>query len=136
MVECTKGIGMKIKQAQVKTIREQLLKEQGGLCGMCQLPLDPSQAVLDHNHKTGYIRGACHRSCNSAEGKLINAVSRFGVPDVTALLQGLSAYYTLHATNQSDLIYPSHKTPQERKLATAKRRKKARSKPHPNQPNK
>jgi acetyltransferase-like isoleucine patch superfamily enzyme len=45
------------------------VKEQQGLCGVCNLPLGEDKAV-DHCHKTGEIRGILHKQCNAGLGSL------------------------------------------------------------------
>ena len=45
----------------------EMYQEQQGLCGLCNLPLDPeiSKACTDHNHVTGEVRKLLHKQCNS-----------------------------------------------------------------------
>ena len=48
---------------------EDLLDFQGGICPICKEPLDKNSAgseslCLDHDHKTGEIRGILHLRCN------------------------------------------------------------------------
>ena len=56
-----------LKQKDLPTIREQLLREQNGICPICKRVItDP---CVDHHHKkwikgTGLIRGVLCRSCN------------------------------------------------------------------------
>lgn len=119
---------MKLKYNEVKQVRESMWQSQACLCAMCSLPLELDEACLDHHHQTGAVRGVCHRGCNSLEGKIANAVKRFGVQDMKALLSGLLMYYAKHETDQTGLIYPSHKTAQEKKAAAAKKRKRAKAK--------
>lgn len=47
-----------------------MIKNQGGLCLLCGLPLDglDRDTVVDHCHSTGKVRGILHRRCNSALG--------------------------------------------------------------------
>jgi len=118
----------KLKQSEIKKVREELLVKQGGVCAMCQMPLDTADAVLDHNHATGYVRGVCHRGCNGAEGRILNAIRRSGAVSTMSLLEGLVAYYKLHAEPKTDMIYPSFKTPEERKALAKKRRARRKSK--------
>lgn len=37
---------------------------QGGVCGICHVALDKSEAAVDHNHVTGTVRGLLCRICN------------------------------------------------------------------------
>ena len=113
----------KLKSTETKPTRERMWQEQNGNCAMCHQPLPITEAVLDHNHVSGAVRGVCHRSCNSLEGKIVNAVKRFGVKDLSAFLKGLVDYHQLHETDQTGLMYCTHKTPEEKKIAATKKRK-------------
>jgi hypothetical protein len=92
---------------------------QGGLCPLCNKKIDysiPREAVVDHNHDTGEIRGVLHRSCNAAEGKVSNAAGRWGAKssdyvDIIAFLKNLVTYLENAHTG---LIYPDHKTPEQK----------------------
>lgn len=109
----------------------QLRVNQNGLCGICQQPIDTTikgEGVVDHDHKTGEIRGILHRSCNAAEGKVFNAASHWGAKSadpaaVRAFLINLLAYWSRPYTG---FMYPMHKTPDdkrnERNLAAKVRR--------------
>lgn len=48
---------------------DSMVREQNGLCKICSNP--PSMRLcVDHNHKTGKIRGLLCHSCNNAMGLL------------------------------------------------------------------
>ncbi|WP_078969846.1 endonuclease VII domain-containing protein [Streptomyces natalensis] len=47
--------------------RDAMVAEQKGLCPIC---LTPDPAHVDHDHKTGKVRGVLCFNCNSALGKL------------------------------------------------------------------
>lgn len=91
----------------------QLKVEQAGNCAICGKPVDlalPKEGVVDHNHDTGEIRGVLHRSCNSAEGKVANAVGSWGskntsYPAIIDWLCKLLVYYTKPGCG---MIYPTH----------------------------
>ena len=51
-----------------KEAYHQKLEEQGGLCAICESVFEKSLAV-DHNHKTGEIRGLLCEHCNFGIGK-------------------------------------------------------------------
>jgi hypothetical protein len=112
-----------------------LHKEQGGICPLCQRGIDlkiKGEAVMDHCHETGLVRGILHRSCNAAEGKVANAAGRWGAKTmdyesgVIPYLENLVAYLKRPKHN---LIYPSHLTPEEQKdKANLKRRSAAAAK--------
>lgn len=117
---------MKLKAKEVKTTRLDLRSKQGMKCALCKLPVSEAEAVLDHCHKTGAIRATLHRGCNSLLGRVENNAPRYRV-DVLAFAQGLGEYLATHKTNQTGLLHPSHRTPEEKKLLAKKRR--ARKKP-------
>lgn len=61
----------------VKRVREKLLKEQEGQCALTGLEIPPKQAVLDHDHKSNYVRAVLHRQVNVMVGKIENAFDRY-----------------------------------------------------------
>ena len=101
------------------------IKKQGGLCPLCKKPIDlqvrgnKSDYVVDHCHESGLIRAVLHRSCNSSEGKIVNAAGRWGAKstkyaDVIPYLRSVVEYLEYHQANPSNLTYPDHKTPEEK----------------------
>lgn len=115
----------------MKPTRERILKEQGGRCALCRLPCSEEQAVLDHDHATGAVRGVLHRGCNSLLGKIENNHKRYGVPNLSAWLSGVRQYIEKHVTNVTGLFHPTFKTPEEkrerRNKAARERRAAARA---------
>lgn len=85
---------MKLKHNQVKQYRIDLLKKQNGLCYLCREPINEGEAVLDHCHKTGYIRGVLHRGCNCLLGKIENNMKRNRVDEIRleAIVKNLIKY--------------------------------------------
>lgn len=63
--------------AEVKKVRESLLKEQKGKDALTHLDIPQGQAVLDHNHKTQFVRGVLHRQSNAVLGKIENLWTRY-----------------------------------------------------------
>lgn len=50
---------------------EALLNHQGGVCAICNRTMQGSRdEVVDHDHKTGQVRGIIHGNCNIALGML------------------------------------------------------------------
>lgn len=50
-----------------------MLIDQAFVCKLCKMPLDMEWRssllpVVDHNHKTGEVRGILHKRCNAALG--------------------------------------------------------------------
>ena len=47
------------------------------VCPILGIPLDPSDAVVDHDHNTGHIRGVIHRQANALMGKIENYLNGY-----------------------------------------------------------
>lgn len=73
-----------LETKDIPQLRNKLLQDQDGKCGICKKsPIDTVWA-LDHCHKKGYggsglVRGVLCRNCNSVEGKIVRALKRFGI---------------------------------------------------------
>lgn len=61
----------------VKQVREQLHEEQDGKCSLTSLDISSKDAVLDHDHKTNYVRAVLHRQANAVLGKIENLYGRY-----------------------------------------------------------
>ena len=118
----------KLKTTQVKAYREKMLAEQGGVCALTHYPLDPSDAVLDHDHATGLVRDVIHRGANSLLGKLENNHKRYGVskPMMFAIGRNLEAY--LSRSFEANPLHPTHKTEDEKRLVRNAKARAARAK--------
>lgn len=66
---------------------DQLLAYQGGVCYMCHQaePVKGRRLSVDHDHKTGLIRGLLCSRCNPILGKLERAYMRYGLGKVIQL---------------------------------------------------
>lgn len=118
----------KLKSGALKAYRLSTLEKQGFKCAICGLPCTEEQAVLDHNHVHGHIREVLHRGCNAVEGKIVNAIRRYGIKDPYAYLTGLLKYHETHATNQSGFIHPAHFTLEEKVEKRKAKAKRTRAK--------
>lgn len=121
----------KLTRSQQRAFVLKTLKDQGGLCPLCKLEIDPKiprEAVLDHCHETGECRGVLHRSCNGAEGKVANAAGRWGAKSmeyskIIPYLENLIEYLKSPGLGW---IYPEHKSKEEAaEAARIKRNKQA-----------
>ena len=112
------------------------IKKQGGVCPVCKKSINmqvmgnKSDYVVDHCHESGLIRAVLHRSCNSAEGKVVNAAGRWGAKsikysEVIPYLKNLVEYLEYHQENPSSLLYPDHKTDEQKQDLAKKRRREA-----------
>lgn len=117
---------MRLTASQVKAYREDTLRNQQGRCVLCCEQVT-DDAVLDHCHKTGHIRGVLHRGCNSMLGVIENNRPRYLLVGsrLFTMLSRVEAY--LNADNTAKPTYPTHRTPEEKRVRTNLRAKKARA---------
>lgn len=105
----------------IKPHRIALLAEQGGKCLLCGEKII-DDAVLDHCHTSGRIRGVLHRGCNALLGKLENSlnINRMTATRLTSFLQQAQAYMS----SGTDVLHPTYRTAEEKK-DKAKRARRA-----------
>ena len=118
-----------LKTSEVEGVLKQLVLRQGGKCGVCNNPFTRTDgACLDHDHNTGIIRGALHRSCNGAEGR-VKTKAQMGHKGVAAddYVIGLGKYLEYHKTPKVALIHPSFKTEDQNRLLRNAKARKARA---------
>lgn len=122
----------KLNRSQLKVWVSKTAKEQGYLDPISGKPLDmkvPRGICADHDHFTGQLRGVLNRATNAAEGKVANAVARWGgvghnYPEIIAWLRRMCDYLE---QEQKPFIYPEHRTPEEKKAADNAKRRKVRA---------
>ena len=107
--KCTISPTRKLVQLERKDVakhRDKILKEQQFKCGICEMTLLSTQAVLDHLHKrrksdipgvndAGLVRGVLCDGCNRIEGKVAKSAMRFqkdSTPGVPTLLRKMADY--------------------------------------------
>lgn len=123
-------MAQKLTASQVPTVLKQLVAKQGNKCAICGHHFtDRDGAVLDHNHDTGFIRGAIHRSCNGAEGK-VKTKAHLGHRGVAAYdyLIGLGKYLENHKTPKFMLLHPTHLSDVEKREIRNTKARMARAK--------
>lgn len=112
----------RLKHKDIVEYRKQQLAKQDNRCALC-MDIIVDDAVLDHCHKSGLIRGVLHRGCNSLLGKIENNMprNRVTVERLRGLAHNLIEYIT---TTNSTAIHPTHRTPEEKaEIKKQKRRK-------------
>lgn len=120
----------RITTAQIAPVRAKLLTAQKHICPLCEgsMKAGKKKPALDHDHQTGLLRDVLCLNCNGMEGKVFNLARRGGgSTNEVWWLENLLAYYYKHSNNprQPALFHPTHKTAEEKRLATnAKARKK------------
>lgn len=111
----------KLTRSQLRPLALRMLQAQGGVCPLCGKPIGltiKGEAVVDHDHVTGQVRGTLHRSCNAAEGKVANAAGRWGAKsmayaDILPWLERMVAYLK---QPPQPFIYPTFLTEDEKRL--------------------
>lgn len=119
---------IKIARTQMRAVVVKLHKQQGGLCPLCKEPIDlkiPKEGVMDHDHHTGEVRGVLHRWCNAQLGKVENAAIR--AKRNGTYEQWLRNMVTYIDEAKSGLMYPTHKTEEEKRAERALKEKKRRA---------
>jgi hypothetical protein len=107
-----------IKTKDIAQVRADLLTQQCGLCGLCGEVIEPGKAVLDHDHKSGQIRGVLHRGCNALEGQIANALPRNLI--TPKRLAEIFARWDQYHQDLKPLLHPRHKPPKPKKPAKKK----------------
>ncbi len=103
----------KLKYNEVKEYRDALYKEQEGTCTICGHHMEPTYAVLDHDHGTGHIRAVIHRDCNILLGKVENYTQYKGkaMRTESRLKDALAGLYEFITTDWSlNPWHPKHMT--------------------------
>lgn len=121
---CMKWSSNKLKYKEIKEWREALLKEQGGLCLLCETRIRKAEAALDHCHETGRIRGVLHKDCNVLLGKIENYIKgrgkRMDKPDVLSnFFYNVFRYRRTSYTHRP--LHPTFITPTDRLMRKYKR---------------
>ena len=123
---------IRLKQSEIAGYREKAREIQGGRCLLCLEPLAAVEAVLDHCHTTGEIRGVLHRGCNAMLGHIENNRPRHKLMDVrrfSVFLSRVIPYMNYNAgMPRTGTLHPAHKTDDEKRLLRNKRARIARAK--------
>lgn len=115
---------VKLRAGQIRQYRLEQLALQNGNCALCGQPCAPQEAVLDHDHVSGQIRGVLHRFCNTFLGKIENGVRRNRIQknQLSVILER----YQVYVADLQDLLHPTHRTPEQRLQARRLRARKKR----------
>lgn len=115
---------MKLKHTEIRPYRETQLQHQNQICALCGDTVT-DDAVLDHDHRTGYLRQVLHRGCNSLLGRIENSMarSRVDIRRLEGIARNLVRYLTITHT---DIQHPTHLTTEEKKMKTKMKQAKGR----------
>lgn len=120
----SKAVCHKDNPNNLPNIKKALVLKQRGLCPITGRDLRAMQdvnVVVDHDHRTGFIRAALPRAINGIEGKVKGLLMRWGGcktdKEMIDMLEGLANYLRLHMTPQTPWLHPEYKTPVEQRAA-------------------
>lgn len=119
----------RLKQSDLPAFREKLWRSQGMKCALSGMPITLEQAVTDHCHKTGEVRGVLHRGVNSMLGKIENHRKLAGLSndvDLARMLAGV-VHYLCRKHDYAGVRYPTHKTAEEKRISTNAKARKRRA---------
>jgi hypothetical protein len=116
----------RIKRGDLAEWRVRQWLSQGQCCKLCGQQLHIRDAVADHCHKTGKMRGVLHRGCNAWLGKTENCVRINKLQDKVEHLLSVSVVMYMKAT--MDEYHPSFLTEDEKRIRRNKRAKRRREK--------
>lgn len=128
----------KLTASSNPSVRVMLWHRQKGLCPLCGKRIDlsvvgkGSDYAMDHCHETGEVRALLHRSCNSMEGKVKEAIGSWGskshkYEDVRRVARNLVQYWDECESGKrsTGMMYYLHKTPEQKKESDRIKRNKA-----------
>lgn len=120
----------KIKASELAAYRLALWEKQDKRCAITGQPLAFSDAVLDHCHRTGQVRGVLDRGVNSMLGKIENHMKLARLTNMVDLHRMLIAVpmYLGRVDKYPPHLYPTHKTADEKRVARNAKARKARAK--------
>lgn len=120
----------RLKPSEIIQVTEGLLRFQKGVCPLCDAKIQRKKgnACLDHNHRTGHIRGTLCRNCNGIEGKIFNLANRAKRHRTAEeWVVSLLAYWHKHEADPLPLLHPTHRTEGERRVKRNAKARKARA---------
>ena len=118
---------IRLNARQLKEWREATWLAQDKRCAISGYTISASEAVADHDHSTGHLRGVLHRGVNSLLGKCENNYRRYGLslPMLRAMAPAIAAYIEKDYSNNP--FYPTHRTEDEKRELRNKRARDARA---------
>lgn len=92
-----------MKSSEIKPLRELLIKENQGLCKLCEHPLE--RPVLDHSHFSGFVRNVICSNCNVLLGKYENGLIRMAR---TTRAETITKNLWTYITTERSEMHPTH----------------------------
>ena len=121
------GNTQRLNARQLKEWREATWLAQEKRCAITGYTISLSEAVADHDHSTGRLRGVLHRGVNSLLGKCENNYRRYGLslPMLRAMAPAIADY--IERDYSANVFYPTHRTEDEKRELRNKRAREARA---------
>lgn len=117
----------KLKSSEVAAYRKTALEAQDGRCALCGETIADGEAVLDHDHKEGHVRGVLHSGCNAMLGHIENNRPRYRMQGAR-LRRWLAAVFDyIHSNYDHRPLHPTHRTADEKRVRTNKLAAKRRA---------
>ena len=118
----------RLNARQLKEWREATWLAQDKRCALTGYSISLAEAVADHDHSTGHVRGVLHRGANSLLGKIENNYRRYGLslPMLRAMAPASAA--NIENDYSANVYYPTHRTEDEKRALRNKRARDARAK--------
>ena len=126
-MEHTEARPTRLSAGKLKEWREATWLAQGKRCALTGYSISLAEAVADHDHATGHVRGVLHRGVNSLLGKCENNYRRYGVslPMLRAMAPAIAAYIEKDYSNNP--LYHTHRSEDEKRELRNKRARDARA---------
>jgi predicted amidophosphoribosyltransferase len=123
---------MRLKHTQIPAVRDMLIRSQDNRCALCSINLSGVMPCLDHDHTTGRIRSVLCQNCNGIEGKIHNLCRRAKRERSTEqFLVSILEYWKAHREAPTDLLHPTHRTEDEKRVRRNKKARLRRAKKNP-----
>ena len=119
---------MRLKASETKEYRHRLWVAQGHRCALSGYEISFADAVLDHDHATGRVRGVLHRGVNAMLGKIENSYKRYGVSHPMMVAACKNVGYYLSQNNGDKPYYHTHRTEEEKRERRNKLARQRRAK--------
>jgi len=118
----------RLKASEVSAYRKTLLDQQAGRCLLCFETIEAGDDVLDHDHKSGFVRGVLHSGCNAMLGHIENNRPRYRLMGGRLRRWMSSAFDYIHKDYSHLPLHHTQRTDDEKRLLKNKRARVARAK--------